>query len=152
MHGTMEKENATARILAALGIKSKSDSDMEEKEFQDAIAKKDSEFEVLKKDFADAEAKIKVFEEKERLNYIKIIKKFGDKYSDEELEKKDLKSLEDTADAVTRFAPSKEKPDVLPKGNKTDKKKLEDDLDEGDRIDPFSVYEDVNKEFNLSGL
>ena len=152
MHGTMEKENATARILAALGIKNKSDSEMDEKEFQDAIAKKDSEVEVLKKDFADAEAKIKVFEEKERLNYIKIIKKFGDKYSDEELEKKDLKSLEDTADAVTRFAPSEKKPDVLPKGNKTDKKKLEDDLDEGERIDPFSVYEDVNKEFNLSGL
>ena len=152
MHGTMEKENATARILAALGIKNKSDSEMDEKEFQDAINLKDSEIEELRKELEDAATSIKEFEEKEKLNYIKVIKKFGNKYSDEELKEKNLKSLEEIADAVSRFAPSEEKPDMLPVGNKTDKKKLEDDLELGERIDPFAVYEDVNKEFNMSGL
>ena len=152
MAGTMEKGNAIARILAALGIKNKSDNEMDEKEFQDAIKLKESEIESLKKDFEDAQAKIKIFEEKERVNFIKVIKKFGDKYSDEELEKMNLKSLEDTAEAVVRFAPSETKTEVIPVANKGDKKEMEKELDKSERIDFSRVFEDVNKEFNMSGI
>ena len=150
MHGTMEKENATNRILAALGLKNKSDNEMDEKEFQDAIAKKDSEIETLKVDFEDAMKKIKVFEEKEKLNYIKVIKKFGDKYSDEELKEMDLKSLEDTADAVSRFAPSNEKAETIPVVGKSDKEEMKEELGTGKRIDFSQVFDDVDKEFNMT--
>jgi iron-sulfur cluster repair protein YtfE (RIC family) len=146
------KDNRIARILAALGIKGRSDSEMDEKEFQDAITKKDSELEELRKELSDAVMDIKKYQEKERQNFIKAIKKFGDKYSDEELEKKNLESLEEIADAVSRFAPSDEKPDKIPVAPKDDKKKLEDELDETKRIDFSNVFEDVNKEFDLKGL
>ena len=152
MAGSAEKGNATARILAALGIKKKSDSEMDEKEFQDAIAKKESEINTLKKEFEDAMTKIKEFEEKEKLNYIKIIKKFGDKYSDEELIKEDLKSLEKIADAVSRFAPSNEDPEVIPVVAKPNKEEMEKELDKGKRVDFSTVFDDVNKEFNMCGL
>jgi hypothetical protein len=154
MAGDFEKDNAIARILAALGIEKKSDNEMDEKEFQDALKLKESEIEALKGKFDDAVTKIKEFEEKERLNFIKLIKKFGDKYSDEELEKiEDLKVLESIADAVSRFAPSNDKPDVIPVSGKPDKKKMEDELEKGvERVDFTKVFDDVNKEFNMSGL
>ena len=78
------------------------------------------------------------------------MEKFGDKFSDEELEKMDLKSLEDTANAVIRFAPSDEEPTKIPVAPKDDKKELEDKLG-AERIDPTKIFEDVNKEFNLEG-
>lgn len=146
------KSNASARILAALGIKNKSDDKMDEKEFQDAISVKDSEIEKLAKDFADAKASIKAFEEKERASLMIKIKKFGDKYSDEELLKEDLKGLEKIADAASRFAPSDKSPEIIPVAPKGDKDEMEKDLKDAERIDPFSIYDDVNKEFDLSGL
>ena len=146
--GTVDTSNYTARILAALGIKKKSDSEMDEKEFQDAIAKKESEIETLREDLTLADSKIKVFEEKERLNYIKIIKKFGDKYSDEELEKKDLKSLEDTADAVTRFAPSNEKTETVPMGSKTPK----EEIVKTKHIDFSRTFDYVRSEFDMGSI
>ncbi len=146
------KGNAITRILAALGIKQKSDSEMDEKEFQDAINLKKSEIEDLKLKLEDASSKIKQFEEKERQNYIKVIKKFGDKYSDEELQKEDLQSLEKIADAVSRFAPSTKEPEVLPVAAKGDKEEMEDNLEKGKRIDFSKVFDDVKKEFNMSGL
>lgn len=144
------KENAISRILAALG--SKSDSNMNDKEFKDAITKKDSELEDLRKELSDANSKVTKFEEKERLNYIKAIKKFGDKYSDEELKDKKLPELEVIADAVLRFLPSDEKPDTIPIAPKDDKEELEKKLGDAKRIDFSNVFEDVNKEFNMTGL
>ena len=107
----------------------------------------------LRVELSDALGKIKEFEEKERLNFIKLIKRFGDKYSDEELNKiEDLKILESIADTASRFAPSNDKPDVIPGGGKPDKKKMEDDLKKGvERIDFTKIFEDVNKEFNMIG-
>ena len=137
------------KILAALGIKSKSDSEMEEKEYTDAIAKKDSEIKALSSKLEDATEVIKKFEEEKRKNLISEIKKFGDKYSDEELEIKDLEILKEIADAVSRFAPSDESPDKLPVAPKDDKKKMEDELGKTERIDFSKVFEDVNKEFNM---
>ena len=146
------KQNRIAQILAALGIKGKSDSEMDDKEFKDAIAKKESELEEIRKELNDANSIITKFNEEKKANFITAIKKFGDKYSDEELEAEDLKSLEKIADAVSRFMPSKEKADVIPVAPKDDKKKLEDELEENKRIDFSNVFEDVNKEFNLIGL
>ena len=125
---------------------------MDEKEFQDAIARKESEIKTLKKDFADARAKIKIFEEEKKKNYIKDIKKFGDKYSDEELEEMNLKSLEDTAEAVSRFAPSNEKAETIPIAAKPAKEEMKKELDEGKRVDFSTVFDDVNAKFNMSKL
>lgn len=146
------KTNRIAQILAVLGIKGKSDSKMDDKEFQDAITKKDSELEEIRKELSDSRDRVKKFEEKERLNYIRQIKKFGDKYSDEELNAEDLNSLEKIADAVSRFAPSTEKPTTIPVAPKDDKKGLEKELGDTKRIDFSNVFEDVNKEFNLEGI
>jgi len=151
--GNIDLEYAAPRILAALGINKKSDSKMDEKEFQDAISLKDSELGKIQKDFEDAKAKIKVFEEEKRKNLISNIKKFAaDKFSDEELAKEELKSLEKIADAVLRFAPSEKAPPILPITPKGDKDEMEKQIKDGVRIDPFSIYDDVNKEFNMDGL
>lgn len=146
------KDNRINLILTALGLKGKSDSKMDEKEFDDAIAKVNSELEESRKELSDAKEMVTKYQEKEKLNFIKAIKKFGDKYSDEELKVKTLENLEEIADAVSRFAPSDDKPDTLPVAPKDDKEKLEDELEETKRIDFSNVFEDVNKEFNLSGL
>lgn len=97
-----------------------------------------------------ADSKIKVFEEKERINYITVIKKFGDKYSDEELEKKDLKSLEAIADAVKRFVPSDEKPEIVP--IVSNKLLVKEAKGASERIDFTSVFDDVAKDFNMSKI
>lgn len=141
------KQNAIARILSAVGIKNKGDN-MEEKEFSDAIAKKDSEIEDLKIELTDAIKKIKQFEEEKRLDLVKKIKKFGDKYTDEELQKKDLETLKIIADAFSKFKPSNEDPDVLPLKGQDSKEDLEKQI-EGESIDFSKVFDDVNKEFGL---
>jgi hypothetical protein len=146
------KSNAIERILAALGVKGKSDSKMDEKEFQDAIAKKDSELKDLRKELADAKAGKEKAEKIVRQNFIKAIKRFGDKYSDEELESKELKTLEEIADAVSRFAPTEEKADIIPVAPKDDKKEMEDQVGKKERVDFSHVFDDVNKEFNLEGM
>ena len=100
-----------------------------------------------------ADSKIKSFEEKERINYIKIIKKFGDKYSDQELEKKDLKDLEVIVDACSRFHDisedkSKDKPETIPIGHKTPK----EDLKVEGRIDFANAFADVSEDFDMGGV
>lgn len=144
------KQNAIARILSALGVKSKSDSKMEDekKEFEDAIAKKDAELEELKVELEDAKGKIAKFEEEKRKNLIKKIKSFGDKYSDEELDAKDLSTLKIIADAVSKFSPSEQKPEVLPVPPQADKEKIAEEL-KGKRIDFSKVFDDINKEFGI---
>jgi len=145
-------DEISKKILAALGIKKKSDNIMDEKEIQDALDKKDSKIEELTKDLSDSKKKTEELTEIVRENYIKAIKKFGDKYSDEELKEKDLKSLIDIADAVSRFAPSTDKPDVIPVAPKDKKKKLEDEIEKGERVNPHAIFDDVKKEFNMTGL
>ena len=98
----------------------------------------------------DAIKRIDELEDKIKRNYIDIIKKFGDKYSDEELAKEDLESLETIIDACSRFAdmPSEGKPVVIPFGNKMNKKTGELNR----RIDFARVFDDVNAKFNMSNL
>lgn len=157
VEGKVERQSLIDRILAALGINKKSDSNMDEKEYKDALALKDSEIEELKsshKEILDSkDTRIKELEDRERIRLIKSIKKFGDKYSDEELEDKELKSLIEIEDAVSRFAPSEEKPNVLPIAPKEGKEEMEKELKkDSERIDFSRVFEDVNKEFNMSNL
>jgi len=125
---------------------------MDDKEFHDAIAKKDLELEAIRKELSDAITQKDHVEAIVKQNFIKAIKKFGDKYSDEELKVKDLKTLEEIADAVSRFTPSDEKPDTLPVAPKDDKKELEKELGDTKRIDFSRVFDDVNKEFNMTGM
>jgi len=124
LEGNALDENATARILSAVGIKSKGDSEMEEKEFNDAIAKKDSEIEALKVIITDAKEIIGKYEEDKRMDLISKIKKFGNKYTDEELQKKDIDTLNIIAE------------------------EMEEKI-KGKRIDFSKVFDDVNKEFGL---
>lgn len=147
IEGKVLDENITARILSAIGIKKKGDSIMDEKEFQDAIAAKESEIEELKTKFEDALKTIEEFKEKEKLNLIKKIKKFGDKYSDEELQKKDLNTLHIIADAFSKFEPSSEKAEVLPLAGQDSKEELEEKLKEEEHVDFSKTFEDVNKQF-----
>lgn len=146
--GNALDENATARILSAVGIKSKSDSKMEEKEFNDAIAKKDAELEALKVILTDAKEIIGKYEEEKRMSLIEKIKKFGNKYTDEELQTKDIDTLNIIADAFSKFEPSMEEPDKLPMKGADSKDKMEEKI-KGKRIDFSKVFDDVNKEFGL---
>lgn len=95
--------------------------------------------------YEDAIRKLKEYEEKERLNFVELIKKFGDKYSDKELESKKLEELKVIADACSRFTPSMDRPDVIPMGGRM----KEDTIPEGKVIDFSRVFEDVNKQFNM---
>ena len=107
--------------------------------------------ELLKK-LDDAEKRILVLihDKKEltehvKKNFITVIKRFGDKYSDEELAKKDVKDLEVIVDACSRFGDYSEKtPKILPLSHKTHK--VEDDRE----YDLTNVFGDVNKEFNMA--
>ena len=99
----------------------------------------------------DAEARIKELEDEKRVRYIKAIKRFG-KYSDDELENEDLKTLEVIADAVSRFAPSMEEPELLPMPDKVlTRKEVRAATEKRDR-DLESVFADVNAEFNMTNL
>lgn len=147
LEGQALDENITARILSAVGIKSKGDN-MEEKEYSDAIAKMKSENEDLITKLEDAVKVIKQFEEEKRLDLIKKIKKFGDKYTDEELQKKDVNTLKIIADAFSKFEPSMEEPEVIPIKGGDSKEEMEKKI-EGEHIDFSKVFEDVNKEFGL---
>ena len=147
VEGKVEHQSLVDRILAALGVNKKSDSDMDEKEYNDTI----SELEVKYKELIDSkDSKIKELEDKERIRLIKSIKSFGDKFSDEELEVKNLDSLIEIEDTVSRFAPSEEKPNVLPVVPKEDKEKMEKELKkDSERIDFSRVFEDTNKDFEM---
>ena len=100
----------------------------------------------------DAKKKIAEYEEKERINHISVIKRFGNKYSDEELAKEDTESLKDIADACERFAPSTEQPEILPVPKELPtyeevQKRMEDDL-----VDYSSVFDYVAKSFDMTKL
>ena len=99
---------------------------------------------------ADAEKRIEELESKIKDNYIAIIKRYGDKYTQEELEKEDLESLETIIDAVRRFMPSDERAEVIPITPYRDEKKPDHTVIK--RIDFSRVFEDVAKEFNMSNL
>lgn len=151
VEGKVERQSLVNRILAALGVGKKSDSDMDEKEYKDTLAKTVSELEAKHKELIDSkDERIKGLEDRERIRLIKSIKSFGDKFSDEELEVKKLDSLIEIEDAVSRFAPSKEKPDVLPVAAKDDKEKMEKELKkDSERIDFSRVNDDINKDFEM---
>ena len=91
---------------------------------------------------------ISKYEEKERLNLISKIKKFGNKYSDDELQKKDIDTLNIIADAFSKFEPSTEEPETIPIKGQDSEEELKKKV-EGERIDFSKVFDDVNKEFGL---
>ncbi len=148
----VETEPIMKKILTALGIKNKSDNKMDEKEFKDTLDKKDLELKDLIEKLENAKKLNDSLASELRENYIAKIKKFGDKFSDEELEAKNLNSLKEIADAVSRFAPSEDKPEVIPVAGKDDKKKMEDEIGKEERIDFSKVFDDVRSEFNMQGL
>ncbi len=101
----------------------------------------------------DAVKRINDLEDEKRINYMKVIKSFGDKYSDKELEEKTLEQLEIIYDACERFAPSTEKPNLLPLGkHNRDKSYEQAEKRENGLIDASSVFDDVAKEFNMSKI
>jgi hypothetical protein len=107
------------------------------------------ENEELLQELEDARKKIAKYDEERKSNFIRAIKKFGDKYSDEELEEKDLETLEIVYDACKRFSDIAIEPEIptpLPMGNKIDEKEIPT------RIDFARIWEDVSKDFNMEGL
>ena len=151
VEGKVEQQSLINRILAALGVGKKSDSDMDEKEYTDALAKEVSKIETEYKKLIDSKnSKIKELEDRERIRLIASIKSFGDQYSDEELESKKLNALIEIEDSASRFAPSVEKPNILPVAPKDDKKKMEEELKkDSERIDFSRVFDDINKDFEM---
>ena len=107
--------------------------------------------EALIVELADAHSEIKKFKDEKRLDYIKQIKRFGDKYSDEELESKDLESLKTIHDAVSRFYD-----ELNTKDDEVEKipmrTKIRKDHRPEERIDFSKTFEDVNEQFNMSGI
>jgi len=121
------------------------EEEMDEKEFQDAIAAKDADIEVLKKKIAD-------FEEEKRQDKIKEIKSLSDAYADDELESKNIESLKIIADAVSRFKPSEAKTPVVPIAAKNEELKKEIEDSETQREKPSEVFSEISKDFNLSSV
>ncbi|KKM81859.1 hypothetical protein LCGC14_1325540 [marine sediment metagenome] len=111
--------------------------DMDEKEYVDALAKKDAEMKVLSDRFRNI--------------YIKEIKSFTDKYSDADLDVMSLEKLEIVSDVVSDPKIRKDsKPDVLPMEGK-DKKDLKD-KERPERIDPAEIFSDTNKGFIMDSF
>ena len=82
------------------------------------------------------------------MDLITKIKKFGNKYTDEELQEKNIETLNIIADAFSKFEPSNEEPDKIPMKGADSKEELEEKI-KGKRIDFSKVFDDVNKEFGL---
>lgn len=95
--------------------------------------------ETLLKELNDAKEKIKKLEDFKRKYYIKAIKNFGNKYSDEELATEDLEGLKKIADACARYSDGEF---VLEPATEV--------VDEVERIDFSRVFEDVSKDFNMT--
>ena len=112
-------------------------------ENKNAIAAKDEEIKKLQ----DA---IKKFEEDKRQDKIKEIKSFTVKFSDADLEAKGMAELTIIADTVSMFAPSMEKPPVIPIKERDTKEELEDASTE--REDPRYIFADTAEKFNMSGF
>jgi len=110
---------------------------MDEKEYADAIAKKDAEIKTMSGRF--------------RKIYINEIKSFTDKFTDTKLDEMSLEKLEMLSDLVSDPDIRKEKkPEVLPMKGK-DKKDI-DKKDKAERINPAEVFSDTNKEFILDSF
>lgn len=99
----------------------------------------------------DAIKRINKLEDKVKINYIKQIKKFGNKYSDEELEKVDLESLETIMDACSRFVYSDENPEIIPITPPT-KPKQRPTGEVFEKVDFGAVFDNVAKDFNMSNI
>jgi len=100
------------------------------------------ENEKLLKELADAKVKIAELESFKRRNLIAEIKKFGNKYSEDELIEKGSDILEEILDAVRRFGDSSSAT-VLPIAARPE-------IEE--KVDFTTVFEDVNKEFNMKNI
>ncbi|MCP4651706.1 MAG: DUF2213 domain-containing protein [PVC group bacterium] len=124
----------------------KGEQEMDEKEFQDAIAAKD-------KDLDDLRNTISELNEEKRQGLIVGIKGLSDAYSDEELEKSDIPSLKIITDAVSRFKPSEAKTPVVPIAPKSEELKKEiEDSEEVKRENPSEIFSKINEKFNLSSV
>jgi len=135
---TAEEARLTKEEILAL-FEKKGGKIMDEKEFEDAIALKDE--------------KIKELEDIIRKGKVAEIKSQTDKYQDAELEKMPLKELSIIADAVFRFAPSSEKPPVIPIEAK-DKEKFDKTVEDSKtkRIDPTKMFAETEKDFLMIGF
>ena len=110
---------------------------MDEKEYVDALAKKDTEINNL----SDRFKKI----------YIKEIKSFSNKFSDAKLDEMSLTKLEMLVDLVSDPDIRKEKKaEVLPM--KGEDKKDAEQKDKPKRINPSEVFSDINKEFIMDSF
>jgi len=135
---TAEEARLTKEEILAL-FEKKGGKIMDEKEFEDAIALKDE--------------KIKELEDIIRKGKVAEIKSQTDKYQDAELEKMPLKELSIIADAVFRFAPSQEKPPVIPVVGK-DKEEFDKSVEDSKtkRIDPKEMFAETKKDFLMIGF
>lgn len=118
--------------------------DMEQEEFEDAIAKKDEEIASLKIIVKDS--------------LINEIKEFTTKEEQEKLDLEDacIDKLKIIRDAVTVLKPVKEEPDVLPTESKSEKKKEMEDAgaapSEKKKYDTSDMFAKTNEEFDDLGI
>jgi len=149
-----EKATLRRRILRTIELtdagkteseEEKGEQEMDEKEFQDAIAAKDAEIENLKKKNAE------LIEEK-RQDKIKEIRSLSDAYTEDELGGKNLEQLSLLADAVSRFKPSEVKPPVVPIAPKSEELKKEVEDSDVTREKPSEIFANISKDFNLGNV
>jgi len=127
-----KKSSLKDQILKLFG-----DSDMDEKEYVDALSKKDSE--------------IKGLSERFKKIYISEIKSFTDKFSDADLDAMSLDKLEMVSEIVSdpKIRMDK-KPEVLPMSGKDEKDK--EQKEKPKRIKPSEVFSDVSKDFIMDAF
>lgn len=106
-------------------------------------------FDEMRVQLEDTMAENKKLKDEKRVNFIRAIKSFGDKYSDEELEAKELIELETIMDAARRFGANEEvNTEIIPMATKMDK-----NTKVGiERIDFSMAFADVNEAFNMSNF
>lgn len=152
-----EAKVTMARMLSAFKDSIQSDETMEQKEIDklvaDAVESKNAELAKLLEDSEKDKKELEELKEKERLRLVDSVKSFTDKYSEDELKEMSLEKLEIVEDATIRFQPSYDKPDAtLPVKGKEAQEKMKKDSGRYRRKDPRELYEDINKDFDLSGL
>lgn len=114
------------------------DNEMDEKEFQDAIALKDAKIEELEK----------IVKETLKTD----IKNFSDKYKDSELDESCIHDLTVIRDAVTRYQIPKEEAEVIPIESKEE---LKDELEKKEnpqREDNSEMFTKINEEFDMTSF
>lgn len=128
-----KKSSLKDQILKLFG----DNKNMDEKEYVDALNKKDSE--------------IKELSERFRKIYIKEIKSFTDKFSDAKLDEMSLPKLEILSDLVSDPDIRKEKKaEILPMEGKD--KKDKEQKEKPKRIKPSEVFSDINKDFIMDAF